>query len=267
MESPESPGQKPYPGFWQAIGICVLYALAAFVVIVPLIGVGMALDVRIEDNPASIALVTLASTVWILSLFRARTEITPDVLAGPLALPLRAILPILFAVIGILIADAPLLAWLSRNFPALRHAGDYGFENSPLGAFVLLVLVAPLSEELLFRAMFLRGFESRYGRAIALPLSAALFAMAHYYPIKLIHTFLTGLLFGWLYLRFRAIWPGVFAHAVNNFAAFLLLLYPPTQIPPWWLLPAGAIAAAPALYLLHRNPPPRSHPPSVPPSL
>lgn len=259
METPESPEPKPYPGFWQAIGICGLYLLAAFVIIVPLIGVGMAFEVKIEDNPASIALVTLASTIWVLSIYQAKTATAPDALAGPLSIPLRAILPILLTVLGLMIADAPLLAWLARTFPALRNAGKYGFENSPLGAFVLLVLVAPLSEELIFRAMFLRGFEARYRQTTALALSAALFAAAHYYPIKLLHTFLTGLFFGWLYLRFRSIWPGVFAHAINNLVVFLLLLFPlaPSQPIPWWLFPLGAALAATALHRLHRSHPPQ----------
>ena len=262
MESLEASDQKPYPGLWQAVGICGLYLLAVFVLVVPMIGVGMAFDVRLEENPATMALVSLGATIWVLGLYRNRTGIAQDTISGPLGIPLRTIFPIAAVVIGLLMAEIPLLLWLINHFPVLDHVSDYGFEKSQVGAFVLLVLVAPLTEELLFRGVFLRGFVARYGASRALLLSSTLFALAHFYPIKFLSTFAIGLLLGWLYLKFGTIWPGVMAHAMNNAVGFWAMTqgdpakpFANTPADPqlFLLVPAGAALAAAGWWSLRRS--------------
>lgn len=80
----------------------------------------------------------------------------------------------------------------------------------------LLVIVAPFTEEILFRGQFLRGFLGRYGPGQAIALSALLFSAVHLNPVQIPATFMLGVLSGFLYLRTRSIWPSIFAHMVNN---------------------------------------------------
>jgi membrane protease YdiL (CAAX protease family) len=78
-------------------------------------------------------------------------------------------------------------------------------------AFVVFALVVPLSEELLFRGLAFAAF-GRY----AVPLSAALFALAHRLPELLLPVFVAGLLLAELRRRTESVLPGFAVHAAIN---------------------------------------------------
>jgi membrane protease YdiL (CAAX protease family) len=117
-----------------------------------------------------------------------------------------------------------------------------------------LVVVAPVTEELLFRGLILRGLLGRFHSWVALLLSAGLFSVMHMNPWQLIPTFALGLLFGWFYLRTGSLLPCIAGHALNNFMAFLVMhgcfgLWEPltaadysvVEFQPWWLTLGGAV--------------------------
>ena len=142
-------------------------------------------------------------------------------IAGPITIPRPMLPPIAAAAIGQLMLTVVLLIWTLRRFPSLNSPPDYGIDRSLWGAFVLLVIVAPLTEELIFRGIFLRGFIPRYGTARGILLSAVFFGAAHFSLIKLPGTILMGVLFGWWFSRLHSIWPGIFGHAFNNLVPVL----------------------------------------------
>ena len=80
----------------------------------------------------------------------------------------------------------------------------------------LLVLVAPFTEEVLFRGQFLRGFLARYATPLAIALSAAYFSAMHLNPVQIPATLMLGILSGILYERTRSVWPSIVAHMLNN---------------------------------------------------
>lgn len=149
----------------------------------------------------------------------------------------------------------------------------FSANSSIFGQIFLLVIVAPLTEELLFRGIILRGLLGRCRAASAVLLSAALFALIHLNPWQLLSAFLIGVILGWVYLRTGSVWLCVLGHAVNN-GLFLAAQYAPFEVPgligepdaaerpvfqPLWLDLAGAIAFSTAAWLLVRatpEPPP-----------
>ena len=124
-------------------------------------------------------------------------------------------------------------------------------------------LLAPVSEELVFRGAILRallGWTKRHWVAIAL--SALLFALIHANPAQMPHAFLIGLLLGWMYYRTGSIVPGIVYHWVNNSIAYVLYnLYPDPSLKLIDLFGSQRTVAAavlfslfillPALYQLH----------------
>jgi membrane protease YdiL (CAAX protease family) len=87
-------------------------------------------------------------------------------------------------------------------------------------AVVALVLVAPAAEELVFRGL---GFATM-GR-FALPVTTALFALAHGLPVLLIPVAIAGLALGLLRARTASVLPGMGVHmSLNAFALALALL-------------------------------------------
>lgn len=83
--------------------------------------------------------------------------------------------------------------------------------------YIALCIFAPLVEELVFRGAILRSLlRAPYSPAIAITVSAIIFAAAHLNPAQMPHAFIIGLLLGWMYLRTGSILPGTAFHWVNN---------------------------------------------------
>jgi membrane protease YdiL (CAAX protease family) len=92
----------------------------------------------------------------------------------------------------------------------LEGGGSFG------AAFLVLVLLGPLSEELLFRGLILHGFLRNYSRGRAIGMSALLFAVAHLDPWKFLPVLVGGLVLGWWRVESGSLWPGIIGHSVTN---------------------------------------------------
>jgi membrane protease YdiL (CAAX protease family) len=114
--------------------------------------------------------------------------------------------------------------WIERAFPGSVPHLDYGFSKSPWLALFLIVIVAPFSEEILMRGVFLRGFAARYGTLGGILLSSLFFALAHVSLARMPHTFLLGAMLGWLYVRTGSLWVNIGAHLLNNLMGGIALL-------------------------------------------
>jgi uncharacterized protein len=98
---------------------------------------------------------------------------------------------------------------------------DYGW----FGAFMKVVLIAPIVEESIFRGVIMNGFMRNYPKFLAIFFSALLFALFHLNPWQFPATFVLGLLLGWLMVRTRNIFACIAGHAVNNFLVLLSVTY------------------------------------------
>jgi membrane protease YdiL (CAAX protease family) len=117
-------------------------------------------------------------------------------------------------------------------------------EHPWLAVLAVLVLVAPVTEEPLFRGLILGGFLRRYAPGVALTLSALLFAAAHLSPWQLPGIFAVGLALGWLYARTQNLLPCLLGHAfVNALPVGLLYLLPP--IPGFSSIPTDTVEFQP----------------------
>ena len=94
--------------------------------------------------------------------------------------------------------------------------------------YLVVGLVAPLVEELVFRGAVLKALlRWKQNPWVGIAISALLFAVIHMNPAQMPHAFLIGLLLGWMYYRTDSIVPGVVYHWVNNTAAYIMYnLYP-----------------------------------------
>lgn len=120
-----------------------------------------------------------------------------------------------------------LMAWLAPGLN-LDQAQDLGFGTTSslpeLGImFVALVLITPLTEEMLFRGFMLAGFKKRLPVGAAIVLSSLLFGAAHFQLNIGLDTFGLALVLGWLYNRSGNLWPSVALHMVKNLIAFAIV--------------------------------------------
>lgn len=92
------------------------------------------------------------------------------------------------------------------------------------GGYMVVALLPPVVEEMVFRGCVLKSLlQWRPQRKwLMIALSALIFALIHMNPAQLPHTFLIGLLLGWMYMRTGSIVPGIAYHWANNTAAYVM---------------------------------------------
>ncbi len=108
---------------------------------------------------------------------------------------------------------------LALDLPAELTAAFTEIINSRIG-YVVIGILAPLTEEVVFRGAVLRKLLTITRPAWAVALSALLFAVVHGNLAQGCHALIIGVLLGWLYVRTRSIVPCVVVHWVNNTIAF-----------------------------------------------
>jgi len=102
----------------------------------------------------------------------------------------------------------------------VRH--DYS--HYYLLAIIVVCVIAPISEETIFRG-FIYGWLHRWGpAALAVPLSAIIFAAVHQQLVLVLPLFFVGLVLASLYQGSRSVLPGVLTHALFNLPNIILIL-------------------------------------------
>ncbi len=111
--------------------------------------------------------------------------------------------------------------------PLLTLIPDYLSSETEMGhgiwTMLSAVILAPLFEELLCRGILLESLRTRYGVVTAWLGSSLFFAVMHIQPAMMLNAFVLGMLFAFLCIRFRSLWPSMLLHAFNNGIALLLL--------------------------------------------
>ncbi|HVP09857.1 MAG TPA: type II CAAX endopeptidase family protein, partial [Phycisphaerae bacterium] len=157
------------------------------------------------------------------------------------ALPLRPIrmmllLPLVVTIVGLSALLSDLSNLVLFLLPPPRFANEIlegllGSEGQVWQSVVLLSLVAPFTEEPLFRGLMLNGMLGSRRPWVAVVITAVLFAAVHLNPWQLLPALVLGLLFGWWFVRTRSLWPGIVGHAINNSLGFIISCIPGFEIP------------------------------------
>jgi membrane protease YdiL (CAAX protease family) len=264
-------GEQPlFPGFKQAVLLVLAVIAIQFGVSIVMAIIGVAIGVPLTEHPAVLAVINLAAFGAVLAggVIWSRGKLGDLFPLRPMEK--RLIVPILITVpgLGILLSELdngfryfiPPPEWVTEFYLNLTRGG------SGLWASVLaLVIVAPVTEELLFRGMILRGFLSRYSVRFAVIASSVLFGLMHLIPWQIIAPTFLGLLLAWWMVRTGSLWPCLIGHALNNglvlsysFLPFEIRgfnLMDPTadvQFHPLWLDLIGVLLLAGGLILFQR---------------
>ena len=87
-------------------------------------------------------------------------------------------------------------------------------DSDTFSMFLYAAILAPISEELLFRGYILRTLQP-YGKKFAVFGSAFLFGLFHGNLLQTPYAFLMGLLLGWVAVEYSAVW-AIVLHMFNN---------------------------------------------------
>jgi membrane protease YdiL (CAAX protease family) len=103
--------------------------------------------------------------------------------------------------------------------------GEFG--GSVVLTLLAVAVIAPVSEEIIFRGFTFRWLQRRLPLWGAVLVSAAVFSAAHAgwaEPSLFLPVFLGGVLLAYVYAKSRSVWPGVIIHMTINIVAVILIL-------------------------------------------
>ncbi len=223
---------KAVPGCWSgALFLFGFWALTLVCGVILAIGLLLAKQTGIELNEAALK----AANAWVggavnlvifaillvLGLLWAKRPVK-EVLPFR-AFPLPALVPMLMLAVGwsFVVSDIDNLIQYFLPAPALIKQIMQDLLSSGAAAFFVLVIVAPVTEELFFRGFMLDGFRRRYTPTTAILLSSAMFAVFHLNPYQFVGAFILGIAMAWLRLQTESLWPCLFVHAAANGTAFV----------------------------------------------
>ncbi len=256
---------RAFPGFWQAVVLLLAVGFVQSLLAIASIVFGMGRHPAMVNSISSL-IVTALIIVYAPGKTRARfsqvfpfTGVRPSILLGAG-----------LAAIGmhILLTDAArLVLWILPPPKILTQILRSNVDRS--GAvrwewIVAVALVAPFTEEILFRGLILYGFLKRYGAGKAIWASTLLFALMHGNPWQIPVAVCSGVFLAWLFVKTRSLIPCFVAHATNNSAGFLhsaAFSAPPSYassarelvFQPLWLNAVGALLVIVGIYFLIRS--------------
>lgn len=187
------------------------WSVLAFLVVAPLIGLAAFWLLPERTN-----LIVLAAFfgAGLLALLIAVLPLGRD---APAALGLRSVgwRPVVFAVLGTTVLSF-VVSQLGPQPEGVRQVTE-GIEGvQALETLAVLGLLAPITEELVFRGLLYGWLAGRWNNLVAFVLSSLAFAAAHTEPLHILLVLPLGFWFGWLRWRTGSLVPTIVAHIINN---------------------------------------------------
>ena len=194
-------------------------------------GIASAFDPDLETLAAVLVLQgTLAAAMVFVPFFVAsrRGRIAPaDLGLGPsLRSPVRTAVLAYLAYLGCALVISALLS--PEQEDVTRELGVDEGTLGAIAAFFLIVVAAPVAEEIFFRGFMFAGIRSRGSFLIAAVISAGIWGLFHYtgegsWPVVL-QLSIFGVILAAVYERTGSIRPAIALHMLNNAIAFTVLV-------------------------------------------
>ncbi|MCK4252505.1 CPBP family intramembrane metalloprotease [candidate division WOR-3 bacterium] len=252
---------KPYPGILQAIWVIILINLLIISLALLSGAIGAIINYPLHKHPALIAIVNLVAIVLVLVIDFGNTKARFQEVFPLTPIKTSLLFPLTITLIGLMIVLAEMTTLISVIIPGRSEQfAKYFislFDKSLWGTALALVVVAPFTEEFLFRGLILRGFLNRYSIIKAILVSALLFALFHSI-FQFLSAFLAGILLAWWFVKTRSLLPCIYGHIVNNalILIFIIIIPPkisdltePAQFGPLWLDVVGFVLLGLGIWL------------------
>jgi membrane protease YdiL (CAAX protease family) len=266
-ESDDIIGQEYYPTIRQAIWLAVQLLILFILVFIPLACIDTLTEVNVSGN----LIVESASTLIVFAIilyigFNKTNEPFTEVFS---IRPFRYItlIPIFVLIAGltILLSDVDNLVRMILPAPVTLMTIFAELYQNPVRAFIVAVVIAPLTEEALCRGLILHGFLKNYSINKAVIASALIFMFMHLNPWQFAGAFLLGIVFALLVIKTKSLGPALFGHASANFMPILMtgilglnirgfsdVEFGEVVLQPWWFDLIGLLIAAIGFFWLSR---------------
>jgi membrane protease YdiL (CAAX protease family) len=108
---------------------------------------------------------------------------------------------------------------------SMKQAFAKAASHTGLSTFILMVIAAPVLEELIFRGIILDGLLRRYSPKTSILISSLLFAIVHLNPWQFVTGFIMGAFIGWVYYKTKSLLAAIIIHASANFSVYFLRFF------------------------------------------
>jgi hypothetical protein len=184
-----------YPG----IGHALLLILAVFLLQV-IYAVPLSIGVDLAEHPVVMAFASVCSFGMVIMWGIQKTKQPAAEILPLISVRATLLLPIILTVLGLGILLSELDNVVRSVLPPPQALLDLfknlsGPDTLPWESFIALIIVAPLTEEFLFRGLILRGFLSRYSVVVSVLVSALLFGLLHGNPWQFFSATILGIVF------------------------------------------------------------------------
>lgn len=132
---------------------------------------------------------------------------------------------------------------------AMELIGEYFQFGNIVLAFILVVIVTPFAEEMMFRGTFFAGLRERYGFWPAAIVSSAVFAVMHLNPWSIFCTFIIGMFYALLFEKTGSLVYSILGHGVNNLIAVLAIALPGIPVILGPVISVAAMVLMVAIYI------------------
>lgn len=220
MHIETQPVMRTYPTIAQSFGLSgILIALMLVIspvtlVLNPILGKALSLLVYY--------LITTGGTFWIVNSIR--RNVTGEA-SFVLAMDARIIPFIVIATVALIFGVISPLSTLIPMPEAFKEMFRGMVDQTGVAGFVMLVIAAPVFEELIFRGIMLEGLLRKYSPQTSILVSSFLFGFVHLNPWQFITGFILGIFSGWVYYKTRSLLPSIIIHAAANLCSFVAWMF------------------------------------------
>lgn len=258
---------RSYPTIGQAIILLLILFLIVLFLGIPIGIIDFFKNLKLSQHPMTIGIIN-SIAFGIVILIGAKRASKPKNTIFPLKkIKLIYFIPIILTTIGlsILLSDLDNLLQMILPMPDFIFqffASLISKDISIWSSLFALSIVAPLTEELLFRGVILNGFLDNYGVKKAIIISALLFGVFHLNPWQFMSALMAGVLFAWWFIRTYNLSICIAGHAIFNALPIIFIRIFHIKIPgftaevnkfsgfqPLWLDLIGLILLTSGIYL------------------
>ncbi|MFD1628843.1 CPBP family intramembrane glutamic endopeptidase [Pseudopedobacter beijingensis] len=145
------------------------------------------------------------------NLIIANKRILSFIITGTIAL----LLGIIFPIVKLLVNLIPMPEIVQKTFMSFGN-------QTGVFSFILIVIVVPIFEELIFRGIILDGLLRKHSPLKSILISSLLFGLAHLNPWQFVTGGILGIFSGWVYYNTRSLLLSIIIHATNNLSVFFM---------------------------------------------
>ncbi len=113
-------------------------------------------------------------------------------------------------------------------FAADQVGGIYAMKTqmNPVTIGLLLFFIIGPAEEIFWRGFIQERFAKRWGDTIGWIVAGCVYAAVHIWSwnfMLVMAALVCGVFWGWMYMRWKSLWPGIISHAVWDVLVFLII--------------------------------------------